>query len=316
MAITDATFIGRSLTGRLFSTSITAATVAIAVALMLVLLGMRDAGRQAFERGYGNMHMLITKEDSALVSMLNSVYYAGAPRRALSAEEFTRLEASAPWDWFIPTQIGDSYRNRPVMATTRAFFEAFVPAPNIPWELAEGRFFSDTFEIVVGADAARGTGLRVGDTISLTHGAPGPGGRLPDGAHAHDEFTYTVVGILAPTGSAHDRALFSTLEGSWVLHAHDRRLAESGPGISLTTTADLLDRDRLVTGIYARLITREGRTIPANLQQVFDQLRRDPTVTVAQPFQEINALFQIVGNIDRIIIGLAAVVLVSSGIGI
>jgi len=316
MAITDATFITRSLTGRAFSTIVTALTVAIAVALMLVLLGMRDAGREAFARGTGNMHLLISREDSALVSILNNVYYAGAPRRAIDHATVERLEGSHPWAWFIPTQIGDSYRGRPVVATTRSFFTDFEPAPGDPWAFERGGLFESAFEVVVGSAAAGATGLRVGDEISLTHGAPGPGGELPVGVHTHEEYQFTVVGVLEPTGSAHDRALFAPLEGSWVLHAHDRRLAELGPDAGRTTVDDLTDADRQVTAIYTRLITRPSREVPANLQQVFSQLRADPSLTVAQPNQEIRRLFRIVGNIDQIIIGLAAVVLVSSGIGI
>ncbi|HRJ49001.1 MAG TPA: FtsX-like permease family protein, partial [Phycisphaerales bacterium] len=79
---------------------------------------------------------------------------------------------------------------------------------------------------------------------------------------------------------------------------------------------DLTDQDRLITGIYGRLITRANSDTPANLPQVFDQLRRDSTITVASPRQEIDRLFTIVGNIDRVFVAMAVVVMVSSGIAI
>jgi putative ABC transport system permease protein len=52
------------------------------------------------------------------------------------------------------------------------------------------------------------------------------------------------------------------------------------------------------------------------LAQVFDQLRRDTSITVAQPAQQIENLFKIVSNIDQILLGLAGVVMVSSGIAV
>ena len=45
-------------------------------------------------------------------------------------------------------------------------------------------------------------------------------------------------------------------------------------------------------------------------------LRRDATITVAQPGQEISTLFKIVSNIDRLFIAVAAVVMLSSAISI
>src|SRR5438045_40666 len=53
--MTDWTIISRSLKARLFSTVTTVVTVGVAVALMLVLLTMRDSGRRAFERGSRDM---------------------------------------------------------------------------------------------------------------------------------------------------------------------------------------------------------------------------------------------------------------------
>jgi hypothetical protein len=50
----------------------------------------------------------------------------------------------------------------------------------------------------------------------------------------------------------------------------------AGGHIAKTTAADLIDTDRLITGIYARVITRPGSDLSAAIQQVFDQMRRDP----------------------------------------
>ena len=80
----DFTIIRRSMTGRMFSTVTTAVTVAVAVALLLTLLSMRKAGEQAFERGSGNMHLLVSGDASPMVAVLNGVFYANAPARPIS----------------------------------------------------------------------------------------------------------------------------------------------------------------------------------------------------------------------------------------
>ncbi len=314
MAMSDLTIIGRSLTGRMFSTVTTVVTVAVAVGLMFVLLSLRDAGRQAFERGSGNMHLIVSMDSSPLVSVLNGVFYANAPARPISWQRFQQIADDGRVEWAIPNQQGDSFQGLPVLATTPQFFTHFTPAPGEPWRLAQGTFFEGPFDLVLGARAARATGLRVGDKIHLTHGrSDARAGGAP--AHVHYDFTYRVAGILEPTGSAHDRALFSDLRASWIIHAHDRRRAED-PNSPRPTEADLTDADRLVTGIYLRCVTRGGAATSPLVPVVASELRSDPSIVVAEPKAEIDKLFAIVSNVDQVLLAMAAVVMVSSGIGI
>lgn len=308
MPITDFTIIRRSLTSRMFSTVTTALTVAIAVGMLLVLLAMMDAGKQAFRRGSGDMHLLVTKEPSAMVSVLNGIFYAGAPAASISHAELQRIQSDPRVAMAIPNQQGDSYAGLPVMATTAAFFRDFSPTPGEPWQLAEGRVFEKPFEVVLGAKAADLTGLRLGETIVLTHGRAGAE------AHTHREFKYTVVGILKPTGSPHDRTVFTDLVGSWTVHAHDRRLREN-PDAAITTPEDITDGDRKVTGVYVRAASRRGSDASAALGPLAYQLRQEGFM-VAEPTKEIDKLFKIVGNINVILIAMAAVVMVSSAVSI
>jgi len=340
MAMTDFTIIRRSMTSRLFSTVTTVLTVAVAVGLMLVLLSMRDAGRRAFERGSGNMHLLVSMDSSPLEAVLNGIFYAKPPSRAIPWAKYQEI-ASIPFvgkadnpgltDGFaIPVQEGDSYKGFPTLATTPEFFQKFEPVTGQPWRLAQGRFFSTEFEVVAGSAAAKGAGLKIGDRIVLTHGAGASreGGGGVKEAHVHTQFKFEVVGILEPTGSAHDRALFITLNSTWILHAFDRREAaehaagghdeheEDHADEPPVTVADLTDADRLITGIFLRAQTRAGSENSAVLPAVFDSLRRDPTLTVTSPKSQIDKLFLIVNNIDQVFLGMAAAVMVSSGIAI
>ncbi|MEM9372583.1 MAG: ABC transporter permease [Planctomycetota bacterium] len=305
MALTDWNIVSRSMGGRRFSTGVTVLSVAVAVALMTLLLSMKASGRAAFERGTGNAQMLITKEPSALASVLNSMFYAGAPGAPIEWSEFEDLRNAYPFAWAVPTQLGDSYRGLSVMATTGEFFTAFEPASGESFEVARGRLFEGPFEIVIGAEAAERTNLVLGDVINLYHGTP----RQP-GTHVHLEYDYEVVGVLGFTGSPHDRALFTDLESSWVLHAHDRRMAAMGDDV-VTTVDDLIDADRQITGIYASLGPRT-----AALTQILSALRRDPDWTVAQPADTIRGLFAIVSSVDQILVAMAVAVMISSGVSI
>lgn len=309
----DWTIILRSLRARLFSTVTTAALVAIAVALMLVLLMMRDAAQQAFRRGGGDMHLLVSNDQSSMVSFLNGVLYANPPRAPISWARYQQLRNDLPLGdngYAIPTQMGDSFQGQPVMATDAEFFSKLKPNPGEPWVFAQGRAFDADFQVVLGAQAARATGVKLGQKIVLSHGAGEATG------HAHDEFKYEVVGILAPTGGPHDRALFTSVQSTWIIHAQDRREREAEGKHVQTSAVDLTDEDRKITGVYVRLATRGDSDTPAVLPKVFDSLRKDSSIVVASPSDEARKLLVIVGNIDIVFRAMAGVVLVSSAISI
>ncbi|MBK7403297.1 MAG: ABC transporter permease [Phycisphaerales bacterium] len=335
MAISDFTIIRRSLTSRLFSTVMTALTVAVAVAMLLVLLSMKDAGEQAFSRGSGDMHLLVSKDSSPLVSVLNGIFYANAPAAPILRPEFDRVASDPRVAIAIPTQQGDSFAGLPVMATSAEFFTKFQPSQGRPWEFASGRAFEKPFEVVLGARAARETGLKIGDGIYLSHGRSNAAVRVTaddhadnheehahedheEGAaepagHVHREFPYTIVGILKPSGSAHDTALFTDLTSAWTIHAHDRREREDPT--AKTTPADITDEDRKITGIYVRAASRPGADASGAVGQLAYQLRQEG-FTVAEPSKEIPKLFKIVGGINAILVAMAGVVLVSGSISI
>lgn len=334
----------RSLRTRLASTIVTVSLVAVAVALLLSLLSLREAGKDSFQRGVGNAHLVVSADASPLVAVLNGLFYVNAPRNSLPYEKIEEIRNGFPWAWAIPTQLGDSFRGYPVLATEEEFVEFFQPVPGEPWKLASGRPPSSALEVALGSKVSESTGLGVGDFIHLTHGAPGStepvvrvssGPQLPSSEsndsepgpaapvievhaeiapHVHDEFAFEIVGVFEPTQTHHDRIVLADLRGSWLVHAIDRREAEGLP--MPQGPEDVRESDRLVTGLLLRTPTREGRNASAIVQQVFDTLRRDPSITVASPSTQIDRLFAIVSGIDSIFIAMAAVVLVSSAVGV
>lgn len=319
--MSDLGIVLRSLRRHAFSTSVTAGLVAVSVAILLVLLSLRSAAQSSFRRGTGNMHLLVGADASPLVTVLNGVFYANPPQQPIPWAKYQQIRGSFPWEWAVPTQIGDTYRGSPVVATTPDFFTKFEPVRGQPWKFAAGAAFDQSFEVVAGAKAASDQGLRIGDKVALTHGAwTGPGG------HEHANHLYEVVGILEPTGSAHDRALFTDLDSSWILHAEDRHEREEASAEHAEeaghddhehlSAADLTDADRLTTNILLRLPTRPGKDASAALQSQFDALRRDTAITVAMPADQIDKLFRIIGDIDALFVAMGFAVLVSSGVAI
>lgn len=293
------------------------------------------------------MHLLVSADSSPLTSVLNGIFYAHPPARPILWSRYREIAsdprvAGDPSDrsvapgFAIPNQQGDSYEGYPTLATTPEFFTRFEPGGDRLWAFAEGRPFDKNWEAVLGAAVARASGLKLGDTIFLTHGrsdaarrqratpdggppAPGPSSAHEeaheDGAEVHTDFPYSVVGILEPTGSGHDRAVITNLESSWIIHGSERLEQESGSHRK-ASPEDLTDADRKITGVYVRCVTRPGSDASAVMPSVAAELRKDPSITVADPTSEIKKLFRIVGNVNQILLAMAGVVMISSGIAI
>jgi putative ABC transport system permease protein len=116
----------------------------------------------------------------------------------------------------VPVGIGDAYQGFRYVATNGAYFATFSWRRKT-FSLSSGRFFADgppndaTYEAVLGAEAADSTGLRIGD-------------RFYEGEEMA-EYPLTVVGILRPTHSADDRAIFFSLSSYWGMNEVARKMA-------------------------------------------------------------------------------------------
>lgn len=88
------------------------------------------------------------------------------------------------------------------------------------YELSDGRMFHPRrFEAVVGSEVPRLLNKTLGDRFQITHGLPGANQR-PD---VHQE-QWTIVGVLKPTHTANDRALFVPVISYFAIGEHGEGL--------------------------------------------------------------------------------------------
>jgi putative ABC transport system permease protein len=311
MPMTDMSLVARSLRAHRLSTIVTSLMVAIGVALLMTLLTVRDSASRAFLRGTGNMHLLVSAQESRLESVLNSVFHSGIPQRVVTWEQFRSVASLPPVEWALATVQGDNYRGYATMGVQPAFFEKFLPDGATPMSVSAGTFFREgdagVFDVVLGSLAASGAGLNVGDTLTITHGAD------EKGQH-HEEFKFTIAGVLAPTGTAHDRVVFVTAESKWIVHADEfRQQAARAAGAAWheePTPANLTPAEKPVTAIYVKM-----KATPT-IAQVATLVRNELGLTAAYPASEVRRLLGIVGNADVVLIGIALIVMVSGALGV
>ena len=209
----------RSIQQRALASSLTAVSMALGVTLVisvLVIHGVIDASFRENAQGYD---LIVGGKGGSLQLVLNTVYYLGRPTQNLPwsfYKEFTEGGKFAQAvQWAIPVCMGDNYEGFRVVGTTPQMFDA-ITYQGQKVQFAEGRPFDSEhyFEAVIGARVAHKTGLKVGQPFRPTHGVDVPA----EQGHQHEPFT--VVGILAPTGTPNDRALFINIEGFFHLEGH------------------------------------------------------------------------------------------------
>jgi putative ABC transport system permease protein len=199
--------------------------------------------------------------------------------------------------------MGDNYFGAPIIGTTTDFFANRTARGGQPL-LAAGAYFTRPFEAVVGADVARRFSLTCSTQFVGSHGW-GAGG------HSHGDHSYTVVGVLAPTGTSLDRAVYTHYHSVWEVHGHHHH-APDVAAPSEAPHAHAVDSDHLqVTSLLVRL-TRPGRRY-----QFVEGINGNLPAMAAVPVDEINKVtVTFLSPLQNALLVVAYLVVAVSGLGI
>lgn len=321
------------LWNRKLTTSLTILSVALAVGLITSVLTLREETKRRFEEEGQAFDMVIGAKGSPLQLVLSSVYLMDQPTGNISRDLYRELKADEEYvEAAYPINMGDSYRGFRLVGTTRDLFnhtwESLISGEvREPFTLADGRYFDQPFEAVVGALAARQTGLKVGDTFRSTHGLI----ELPEsmGGHTHPE-QYEVVGILEPSSSPYDRAIFCDLKSVWQAHAHGHHKHGHGEDAHQETESGHSEKahaadtapeheyrewgknpEEMITAVLVQLQS------PLMRFQYKAKIRETTNAMAAIPINEIRKLYdQLLGTAKLVLLTVGYLVVVISALSI
>lgn len=256
----------RNLRVRGPATLLTVLGLALATAIALVVpLMLRSLERGAADSAQ-IFDLLVAAKGSPTQAVLSSLYLLQPPVANLPYQTYQKLLSDPRTRRTVPLGFGDSYQGFPLLGTNAQVFELRLK-PGMPpyFRLRQGQVFADTFQAVLGARAARGTGLKVGDEFLSSHGFFASQQEMAQ-AGEHQPQKYRVVGVLEPTGAAWDRAVFVPIEAYWEVHGENQANRE------LTA---LLFTGRRLSDVYqvAQEINRGSQAQAIFPGQVFAQTR-------------------------------------------
>lgn len=301
----------RSAWNRRGTLVLVALSIALATMLLLALERMRSDVRESFSQSVSGTDLIVGARTGPVQLMLYAVFRIGGATnniRMASVDAVARHRAVA---WVVPIALGDSHRGHPVLGSTPAYFEHFRYGDRQPLVLREGRAFSGTldglYEAVLGAEVAQALGYRLGDRIVLTHGA---GGAL---AAEHADKPFTVVGIVARTGTPVDRTVHVSLQAIEAIHLD---WAGGAPLPGLTIAPEQARKfDLQPKQVTAALVGLKSRVAVFNVQRFVQDFEGEPLLAVL-PGVALDELWQAVGIGERALLGMSALVALVSLAGL
>ena len=297
----------RYLWGRALVTALTLTGIALSAALISSVLTLRRESEAGFLRESGQYDLVVGAKGSPLQLVLSSVYHLDLPTGNIPYERFQALRSDPRFASAIPLGLGDNYRGYRIVGTDTNLFQLtdrLEPQKRL-FNLQAGRFFQNDFEAVVGAQVARQTGLKLGDTFVGTHGLV-----VTPGSSEHKAFPYKVVGILAPGNGADDRAIFITLASVWRIHSNETEIHRKLAGVVSANAAPLAG-DLEVTAVLLRL-----KSVGLRLWMAQEIQKRTESMA-AIPVNEMLRLYQqVLAPMQSVLLAVAALVVLVSALSI
>ena len=201
-----------SLRTRRTSALLVVTAIALSVLMILGIDRVRHQVRANFASTVSGIDLIVSARGGPMNILLYSVFRLSDPTAGISWSSVEHLANHPDVKWWIPIALGDSHRGYPVVATNDRYLAHFRYGRNQPLSVQSGSWFARADQAVLGSAVASRLGYQAGDSIVLAHGASGPA------IIEHDNHPFTVVGILAPTGTPVDQSVHISLQGMAQLH--------------------------------------------------------------------------------------------------
>lgn len=205
----------KSIRQYLLSTIITAISVALAAGLLMAVFSIQSQAYSAFTGGPFGFDAVLGARGSKIQLVLNTVFHLETSPGNIPYKVYQEIKKDKRIITAIPYVLGDNYMGFPIVGTIEDIFTKFEYQKHRKFQIAPGgRYFDHRRnEAVIGSFVAQKTGLKVGSKFNPTHGT----------VHSEElkhEALYHVVGVLKPTNSPSDRAIWIPVDGMYRLEGH------------------------------------------------------------------------------------------------
>jgi putative ABC transport system permease protein len=277
------------LRARPLQTLLSLVLLALGVGTIVMLLLSVHQLEDRMGRDARGIDLVVGAKGSPMQLILSGIYHLDAPAGNIPLASVAQLEKNRMVKRVIPLALGDGWRGFRIVGAPHAYVEHYGAA-------VSGRLYSKPMETVLGAEVAQRTGLGIGGTFRGSHGLGAEGG------DEHD-MPYTVVGVLARTGTVLDRLVLTSVESVWHVHEEAHEPADAAD-------RKALEEDREVTVL---LVQYASPLAAASLPRA---ISATSALQAASPALETARLFRIVGAGAEAMRAFAVVLVVAAALSV
>ena len=280
------------LWARPLTTSLNLLLLTLGLAAMAFVLIAQDQLDKAFERDLKGIDAVVGAKGSPMQLILSGVFHVDAPTGNIPLDDWKALQAHPQVAQAIPLSMGDNLQGFRIIGTTTDY-----PA-HYGATLAQGQWWTQPMEAVMGAQAARVTGLATGQSFVGAHG-------LGNGGAVHGDSRYAITGVLAPCACVLDRLVLTATESVWQVHD------------DMHATDDMDDEDRAAIAADREVTVALVRYKSPLATLSFPRFINETTaMQAASPALEVARLMNLFSVGAQVLQGLGVVLLGVAGLSV
>lgn len=249
--------------------------LAMGIAVILTLIHLNDQIDKRFAKDLQGIDLVVSGKGSPLQIILANVFHIDIPTGNIPLDEAKKIKSNPMVKSAIPVALGDNYNGYRIVGTNTDYIRHYNG------DLAQGSFFSDEMQVVLGSEVAKKYHLKPSDKIVGAHG-------LVNSDDLHTDNPYHVVGVLKPTGSVLDRLVLTPVESVWHVHEEHRHHDHEEEQDDHKSTQH--DEEREITAL---LIAYKSPLAAAQLPR---HINSTSSMQAASPAFEIARLNKIMGT--------------------
>jgi putative ABC transport system permease protein len=289
------TIVLKSLRQHWLSSALAMISIAAASSLLIAVTSLREQSHKAFTQSGIGVDAILGPKGSPLQIVLNAIYNLETMPGKVKWPYFKKVTKDPLVIKAIAFCTGHSYGGFRVNAIEPTFLTEFeyMPGKTFSFKAGDGgsgRAFEKLDEAVAGAVAAKELHIVLGSTFN-----PVCGVQSGDPVHVNDNLRFT--GILAPTGTPYDRAIYIPLERFYTLEGHNAKKS-------------LDEQYREISGAYLKIKTGRAGAMNPGVQSLKYDIDQSQDAQLIIPNEVMPRLFNIIGWVDNVLLAVAIMVTV------
>lgn len=269
----------KSLWHRKSSIILSVFSISLSLCLILGIDKLKDSAQESFTNTISKTDLIVGEKGGRLQLLLYSLFHLGSPINNISYESFEHFSNHPQVKWTIPISLGDGHKGYRVVGTSNQLFQHYQFHGDQKLEFSQGHAFEKLTDVVIGSEVAKKLSYHLGEKIYISHG-------IEEGVSVHDHIAFQISGILKPSFTPMDKAVFVKLSAIEALH--DLELAK------------LPESEIEIEQISSFLLAANSRIQTLSLQREIDNYQQEPLMA-AIPGVELSNLWGMVAQVERVL---------------